>query len=290
LRLSSPLYDGFGGRDDAHNSMPSNDEIVTQKREAYAALSLFHETSLSLPNTSSLLLMSSSRMWSIFRGLKDKYNESSLLSSSRRAEYWSCIDGATSYTVPMDPAASSGIGRPFRPYRCSVSVMADIDVDGGGGGGRGLLGRRRDRGELRLVETIQPISAAGGKDVVKDAMPFIRLLSLGANVNVDPVDGSYSLDNVVVVNRPSPNDNNDDDNDDDDDGDGDGGWFSTLLLLPASTFIVIGGGGTPSSMRRIISTLSSSRKFARLSSTTARADENLMTNRRRAANVAHCCR
>jgi hypothetical protein len=45
LRLLSPLYDGFGGRDDAHNSMPSNDKIATQKCEAYAALSSFHETS-----------------------------------------------------------------------------------------------------------------------------------------------------------------------------------------------------------------------------------------------------
>ncbi len=41
-RSSSPLYDGFGGRDDAHNSMPLNDKIATQKREAYAAPSLFH--------------------------------------------------------------------------------------------------------------------------------------------------------------------------------------------------------------------------------------------------------
>ncbi len=72
LRLSSPLYDGFGGRDDAHNSMPLNDKIAMQKREVYAALLLFHEMSSSLPKASSLLLMLSSRMWSIFRGLKDK--------------------------------------------------------------------------------------------------------------------------------------------------------------------------------------------------------------------------
>jgi hypothetical protein len=52
----------------------------------------------------------------------------------RRAEYWSCIDGATLYAVLMDPAAGIGIGRPSRPYRCTVSMMADIDVDGGGGG------------------------------------------------------------------------------------------------------------------------------------------------------------
>jgi hypothetical protein len=106
--------------------------------------------------------------------------------------------------------------------------MADIDVDGGGGGGRGSSGRSRGRGGLRLVETIQPISAAGGEDVVKDAMPFVRSLSLGANVDVDPVDGSYSLDDVVVVNRPSPNDNNNDEDNDDNNGDGNGGQFSTV--------------------------------------------------------------
>ncbi len=50
LRSLSPLYDGFGGRDNAHNSMPLNDEIATQKREAYAALLSFHKTSSSLPN------------------------------------------------------------------------------------------------------------------------------------------------------------------------------------------------------------------------------------------------
>ncbi len=138
LRLSSPLYNGFGGRDDAHNSMPLNDKIAMQKREAYAALSLFHETSSSLPDASSSLLMSSLQMWLIFCGLEDKYNKLLLSSSlSRHAEYWLCINGATLHAVPMDPAAGIGIGRPSRPYRCTVSVMADIDVDGGGGGGRG---------------------------------------------------------------------------------------------------------------------------------------------------------
>ncbi len=112
--------------------------------------------------------------------------------------------------------------------------MAGIDVDGGGIGGRGLSGRRRGRGGLRLVETIQPISAAGGEDVIKDAMPFIRLLSLGANVDINPVNGSYSLDDVIVVNHPSPNDNDDNDNNNDDDGDGNGGQFSTVGGTDAS--------------------------------------------------------
>ncbi len=71
LHSLSPLYNGFGGRDDAHNSMPSNDEIATQKREAYAALLLFHEMMSSLPDALLLLSMSSLRMWLIFCGLKD---------------------------------------------------------------------------------------------------------------------------------------------------------------------------------------------------------------------------
>jgi hypothetical protein len=143
-----------------------------------------------------------------------------------------------------------------------VSVMADTDVDGGRGGGRVSLGRRRGRGGLRLVETIQPISATGGEDVVKDAMPFVCLLSLGGNINVDPNNGSYSLEDVVIMNHPSPNNNDDDDDDNDDNGDGDNRRFSTLPLLPALTFIVIGSGGTPSLTRRIISRSLLSCEFA----------------------------
>jgi hypothetical protein len=113
-------------------------------------------------------------------------------------------------------------------------------------------------------------------------------LSLGANVDVDPVDGSYSLDDVVIVNHPSLNNDDDDDEDDDDDGDNDGERFSTLPLLPASTFIVIGSGGMLSLTRKIISTSLSSLEFTRLLSTTASTDGNLMTNCCWAANIAHC--
>jgi hypothetical protein len=69
-------------------TMPSNDEITTQKLTAYAALSLFHEMS-SLPDVSLLMLslsLLSSRERLIFRGLEHKYNKSSLLLSSRHAE------------------------------------------------------------------------------------------------------------------------------------------------------------------------------------------------------------
>ena len=90
-----------------------------------------------------------------------------------------------------------------------VSVMADIDVNGGGGEGRGLFGRRRSRGELRIeARGNDPTDLSrGGDECVEDAMPFICLLSLGANVDANPIYSSYSLDKVVVVDRPSSDDN-----------------------------------------------------------------------------------
>jgi hypothetical protein len=186
-------------------TVPSNDEIATQKLTAYAALSSFHEM-LSLPNVSSLM---------------------SLLSLlSRRAEYWLCINRAMLYNVPLDPAASIGI---TRPYRCTVSVMVDIDVDGGKDGGRGSFGRRRGRGRLRIEACgNNPTDLShGGGGCIEDAMPFVRLLSLGANVNANPIDGSYSLDEVVVVDRLSSDDDNNNDNN------GNGGQISPLPLLPS---------------------------------------------------------
>jgi hypothetical protein len=69
-------------------TVPSNDEILTQKLMAYAALSSFHEMS-TLPDVSSLmlsLLLSTSWKRSIFRGLEHKYNKSLSSLSSRRAE------------------------------------------------------------------------------------------------------------------------------------------------------------------------------------------------------------
>jgi hypothetical protein len=119
---------------------------------------------------------------------------------------WLCINRAMSYDVPLDPTAGIGI---TRPYCCTVSVMADMDVDGGGGGGRGSFGRRRGRGGLRIeARGNNPTDLGrGGDGCVKDAMPFVRLLSLGANVNANPIYGSYSLDEVVVMDRPSSEDN-----------------------------------------------------------------------------------
>ncbi len=128
-----------------------------------------------------------------------------------------------SYVVQLDPAAGIGI---TRPYCCTVSVMADIDVDGGGGGGRRSFGRRRGRGELRIEACgNNPTNLShGGEGCIENAMPFVRLLSLRANVDADPIYGSYPLDEVVVVDRPS-SDDNDDDN-------GNGGRISPLPLLP----------------------------------------------------------
>jgi hypothetical protein len=124
-----------------------------------------------------------------------------------------CIDRAMLYNVPLDPAAGIGI---TRIYCCTVSVMVDIDVNGGGGGGRGSFGRRRGRGGLRIEARGNDLTnlSHGGDGCVKDPMPFVCLLSLGANVDADPVYGSYSLHKVVVVDHPSSDDN------------GDGGPFS----------------------------------------------------------------
>ncbi len=69
-------------------TVPSNDEIATQKLMAYAALLSFYEMS-SLPDMSllmSLLSLLSSQKRSIFHGLEHKYNKSLSLLSSRRAE------------------------------------------------------------------------------------------------------------------------------------------------------------------------------------------------------------
>jgi hypothetical protein len=71
----------------------------------------------------------------------------------------------------MDPAAGVKTGVISRPYTCTVSLERTEE-------GRGQRG-------LRLVETIQ---LDGGH------IPFIRSIPMGANVDVDAVDGSYSLD------------------------------------------------------------------------------------------------
>jgi hypothetical protein len=72
-------------------------------------------------------------------------------------------------------------------------------------GGGGLFGRRRGRGGLRIEARGNDSTdlSRGGDGCVKDAMPFICLLSLGSNVDADPVYGSYSLDKVAVVDHPS---------------------------------------------------------------------------------------
>jgi hypothetical protein len=176
---------GGGGRnDDNYDSMPSIDEIAKQKREAYEALSSFHETSSSLPSPrdASSSSSSSSRTRSLLRVLREDRQGS----STGQAECWSCVGGAMAYAVPMDPAAGVGGGRPTRPYRCAVSVLPG---DGGG---------------LRLVETIARSALASGDDPSASGgggggydVPFVRSIPLGANFDVDPADGSYSLDDAA---------------------------------------------------------------------------------------------
>ncbi|KAL3777161.1 hypothetical protein ACHAW5_000148, partial [Stephanodiscus triporus] len=202
---SSSSSSSSGGDDDDrryHDAMPSADEIATQKREAYDALSSFHETSSSLPSASS---SSSSRMRSLIRGLLD---DDDLGSSTRRAECWSCIDGATSYAVPMDPAAGIGAGWTTRPYRCTVSLEANDNFAAGTMTTTTRRGGERRRKGLRLVETIQ--STDDLKSGGPAGVPFVRSIPLGANVDVDPVDGSYSLDDAV----PPPHCRRRDDDDD----------------------------------------------------------------------------
>ena len=158
---------------DQYDNLPSLDEINQQKREAYTALSSYHETSSS--SASSLQSSSSSsQVSSLLRGLED-IGLSEEESSIKRAECWKCHNGSVCYAVSMDSAAGVKTGVSSRPYTCTVSLERDEE------GGR--RGRRRG---LRLVETIQ---SDGGHNI-----PFVRSIPLGANVDVDAVDGSYSLD------------------------------------------------------------------------------------------------
>ena len=165
-RRPSPSFMSMSN--DQHDNLPSLDEINQQKREAYTALSSYHETSSSLQQSSSS--SSSTQVSSLLRGLED-IGLSEEESSIKRAEFWKCHNGSVHYTVSMDPAAGVKTGVASRPYTCTISLERNEE-------GRGRRG-------LRLVETIQ---SDGGH------IPFVRSIPLGANVDVDAVDGSYSLD------------------------------------------------------------------------------------------------
>ncbi|KAL7535833.1 hypothetical protein ACHAWF_005289, partial [Thalassiosira exigua] len=165
---------GMSGGGDSN--MPSQEEIAQQKQEAYNSLSSFHETS-SLTRSSSAQLSSLMRDFDTIGGAREDEEEV-------KPKYWECRDGAITYSVPMDPAAGLKRGVISKPYKCSVQVEMDIES---------LRGGARRRG-LRLVESIK---FGGYDDESAPALPFVRSIPLGENVDVDAVDGSYSLDDSV---------------------------------------------------------------------------------------------
>lgn len=145
--------------EEMNNNMPTAEEIMTQKAEAYNALSSFHETSASQKQTDQLS--------SLLAGLDSGSDEIT-------ADYWECAQGAITYTVSMDPAAGIKKGRISNSYKSSVKIdMGDL-----------MSNNRREKG-LRLVESFQ---------FDQSTLPFVRSIPLGANVDVDSVDSSYSLD------------------------------------------------------------------------------------------------
>jgi len=152
-------------------NMPSQEEIAQNKQAAYNALASFHETSSSLT--------SSTQIKSLLAGLDDGGEEEQV-----KPEYWSCSNGAITYKVPMDPAAGLKRGVISKPYKCSVQVEMDLGELRGGVKRRGL----------RLVESIQ----FGKENDEALSIPFVRSIPLGANVDVDAVDGSYSLDDTII--------------------------------------------------------------------------------------------
>ena len=168
-----------------NNMIPSAEEVVQQKQEAYTALASFHETAHSLTQSSS------SQLLSLMKGVDTGGDEED--GDEVKAEYWSCNNGAISYSVPMDPAAGLKKGVISKPYKCSVQVEMDL----------GELAGRSKRTGLRLVESIQftgndDDGNGSSSSSSSSSLPFVRSIPLGANVDVDAVDGSYSLDDTIV--------------------------------------------------------------------------------------------
>lgn len=180
-----------GENNNSYDSLPSQDEIAKQKSEAYNALSSFHETTASLTMTTTTTSSSQAMIQSLLCGLDNDFSGDDDKQNNQRPEYWMCRNGAITYSVPMDPAAGLKRGTISKPYKCSVRLEMDIDADIGGGL------RRRKRG-LRLVESIQHV---GGEEGSADigGVPFVRSIHLGENVDVDAVDGSYSLDAALLT-------------------------------------------------------------------------------------------
>lgn len=184
----------YSSRGEGSNNMPTADELNTQKAEAYNALSSFHETSTSQTQTD--------QMSSLLAGL-DTMGLDGSSDEEVKADYWECVDGAITYAVPMDPAGGLKKGRISKPYKSSVKIdMGEL-----------MSNNQKEKG-LRLVESIQ---------FDQSTLPFVRSISLGENVDVDSVDSSYSLDDML----PSASNTEDED-------------YAPLPLLPTQLLNGIG--------------------------------------------------
>ena len=169
-----------------NNNMPNADELMAQKAEAYNALSSFHETSSTA--------MQSEQIGSLLQGL-DTIGLDGSSDEEMKAEYWECARGALTYSVPIDPAAGIKVGRISKPYRCSVKIdMGELSMNKRSAQQRGL----------RLVESIQFVDNVKEQQSLSAAVPFVRSIPLGANIDVDSVDGSYSLDSVISPDDAAP--------------------------------------------------------------------------------------
>lgn len=178
--------------------------MAQQKSEAYHALSSFHETFASFISESNGDKSSIPNGSTSSSSFKDVIEElGSLMSNAEEqlgggasnlnmANYWECSNGATLYLVPMDPAAGLKKGVSSKPYKTIVQVELDLD---------GILYGRRGKGkgsrQLRLRETYKFLDEEGKE--LAASIPFSRSVILGSNVDVDSVDGSYSLDDTVKL-------------------------------------------------------------------------------------------
>ena len=177
-----------------NSNMPTADELMTQKAEAYNALSSFHETSS--------LQTKSDQVRSLLRGL-DTMGIDGITNEEVKAEYWECAQGAITYLVPIDPAAGIKVGCISKPYRSSVKIdMGELSIN--------RKSTQQKKG-LRLVESFQFLDSIIKQQQSSSlTLPFVRSIQLGANVDVDSVDGSYSLDSTISASTPPSADDEDD--------------------------------------------------------------------------------
>mmetsp|Transcript_8440 Transcript_8440/g.18243 ORF Transcript_8440/g.18243 Transcript_8440/m.18243 type:complete len:657 (-) Transcript_8440:26-1996(-) len=196
-----------------NDNMPSQEEIIQQKREAYNALSAFHETSSSFTTSSSQIQSLLADLDSVGNQFDNLNNEQGgtdrgggEVKEGGKAQYWSCEKGAIAYSVPMDPAAGLKRGIISKPYDCSVRVEMNLgDPSGEGIRRKGGSSGSGSRG-LRLVESMVQRQTTGkteSEGAPLSSVPFVRSISLGANVDVDAVDGSYSLDDSITATSDS---------------------------------------------------------------------------------------